>query len=155
MSFRMNTVQALGSMVSGSEHITWFKHFAPVKRAEGDAQKRASDFAKCFIGFCAIYRWSKRRYISDLSNTRSPIILSLSNICIKQKAPLLQDSVYLKDICLDQISTENRIKVFYETYAKHHLLGWVLGWTSVQALGLLVSVNWTHYCAYISDLSNS
>ena len=24
---------------------------------------------------------------------------------------------------------------------------------TVQALGLLVSVNWTHYCAYISDLS--
>ena len=25
----------------------------------------------------------------------------------------------------------------------------------VQALGLLVSVNWMHYCTYISDLSNS
>ena len=25
----------------------------------------------------------------------------------------------------------------------------------VQALGLLVSVSWTHYCAYTSDLSNS
>ena len=26
---------------------------------------------------------------------------------------------------------------------------------AVQALGLLVSVNWIHYCTYISDLSNS
>ena len=26
---------------------------------------------------------------------------------------------------------------------------------AVQALGQLVSVNWTHYCAYISDLSSS
>ena len=31
----------------------------------------------------------------------------------------------------------------------------ISGWTyAVQALGLLVSVSWTHYCAYTSDLSN-
>ena len=42
------------------------------------------------------------------------------------------------------MSIENRIKQSKQGIA----------W-KVQALGHLVSVSWTHYCAYTSDLSNS
>ena len=38
---------------------------------------------------------------------------------------------------------------------KRSVYCWTYMQDAVQALGQLVSVNWTHYCAYISDLSNS
>lgn len=49
-----------------------------------------------------------------------------------------------------QMAIENRIKTMKRKLKRD--------WTelkAVQALGLLVSLNWTHYCAYIDDLSNS
>ena len=115
------SVQALG-------HITFWVCVSIRSVAWHKGRTRAT-FPKCFIDFRAIYRWSERRYsyqstehIHQLTwdkfgeNTCSP-----QNIYTKQKALLLQDSVYLQDICLDQISTENRIKV-KRNYAKHHLL---------------------------------
>ena len=47
-------------------------------------------------------------------------------------------------VCLETV-IENRIRLQKLKCTLEHL--------TVQALGLLVSVNWIHYCTYISDLS--
>ena len=63
---RVNTVQALGQLVSVNRtHYVIQAFCARVCGQRAYAQRRVCGFAKCFIGFCAIYRWSKRRYIPD------------------------------------------------------------------------------------------
>ena len=105
------SVQALG-------HITFWVCVSIRGVARHKGRTRAT-FSKMF-----------HRLSRDLSVERKEIFVSVNwthpsaslgqiwtkymltqKIYAKQKALLLQDSVYLQDICLDQISTENRIKV--------------------------------------------
>ena len=74
-------------------------------------------------------------------------------ICARSLTSKLADSLHLiiKRFCLDQMRIENRIMKFGNEEAQKC----AARTKDVQALGQLVSVNWTHYCAYISDLSNS
>ena len=63
---RVNTVQAQSQLVSVNRtHYVIQAFCARVCGQRAYAQRRVCGFAKCFIGFCAIYRWSKRRYIPD------------------------------------------------------------------------------------------
>ena len=82
-------------------------------------------------------------------------------ICARSLTSKLADSLHLiikhlssrstVHILRIQIFTENRIMKFGNEEAQKC----AARTKDVQALGQLVSVNWTHYCAYISDLSNS
>ena len=71
-----------------------------------------------------------------------------------KKASVFRDRIY-EDICVLQMPIENRIKGLKRKLKYYVLESSDLYKTDVQALGQLVSVNWTRYRAYISDLSNS
>ena len=132
-----------------------------IGEAKGDIRiSQLNTFFRLYFLLTIILRSCRRLYSPTYYSSTASGPPSLAREGYKkQKMPRFCETLHILSIrCLDQRCILSHLSNAHwkpNKFWKRRSSFALARTKDVQALGLLVSVNWTHYCAYISDLSNS